>query len=281
MRAHSRHIVCPPLAAVLIAALTVAPCVLAQSGAGTASPWPAGKRAAVSLSFDDARRSQLTVGVPLLNELGLPATFYLTARDIGTNGPGWKAAAAAGHELGNHSMVHPCTGHFPWSRTRAIEDYTADRLEAELIEANRAIEAATGVVPVTFAYPCGQTFFGRGAGTTSYIPVVARLFLAGRGFYDEVPNDLGVLDLGRVLGVSSDDKSFEELKPLVDQAVSEGRWLVLAGHDIGTTRGPQVTKVETLRALAPYLKEPSHGIWVDTVAHVAARLKPFLATRNP
>jgi peptidoglycan/xylan/chitin deacetylase (PgdA/CDA1 family) len=280
MRAHHKHIAYPPVAGVLIAALTVAPGALAQSPAGTPSPWPSGKRAAVSLSFDDARQSQLTEGVPLLNELGLPVTFYLTARDIGTNGAGWKAAAAAGHELGNHSMVHPCTGHFPWSRTRAIEDYSAVRLEAELIEANRAIEAATGVAPVTFAYPCGQTFFGRGAGTTSYIPLVSRLFLAGRGFYDEVPNDLGVLDLGRVLGVSCDDKTFEELKPLVDQAVSDGRWLVLAGHDIGTTRGPQVTRVETLRALAAYLKDSSQGIWVDTVAHVAARLKPFLATKT-
>jgi hypothetical protein len=76
--------------------------------------------------------------------------------------------------------------------------------------------------------------------------------------------------------VSSDDKTFEELKPIVDQAVTDGRWLVLAGHDIGITRGPQVTRVETLRALATYLKDPSRGIWVDTIAHVAARLKPAL-----
>jgi peptidoglycan-N-acetylglucosamine deacetylase len=258
-------------------AFTLAPVDRAQSPAASSSPWPQGKRAAVSLSFDDARGSQVTEGLPLLKELGIPVTFYLTARDIGANAAAWKAAAAAGHELGNHTMTHPCTGHFAWSRTRALEEYTAERIEAELVDSNRAIEAATGVVPVTFAYPCGQTFFGRGSGTTSYIPIVLRHFQVGRGFYDEVPNDLTVLDLGRVLGVSSDDKTFDELKPLVDQAVSQGRWLVLAGHDIGTGRGPQVTRVETLRRLAPYLKDPSRGLWIDTVAHVAARLKPALA----
>jgi peptidoglycan-N-acetylglucosamine deacetylase len=257
-------------------AVTLAPADRAQSPDASSSPWPQGKRAAVSLSFDDARGSQVTEGLPLLKELGIPVTFYLTARDIGANAAAWKAAAAAGHELGNHTMTHPCTGHFAWSRTRALEEYTAARMEAELVDANRAIEDATGVAPVTFAYPCGQTFFGRGSGTASYIPIVLRHFVAGRGFYDEVPNDLTVLDLGRVLGVSADDKTFEALKPVVDQAVSEGRWLVLVGHDIGTVRGPQVTRVETLKALATYLKEPSRGIWVDTVAHVARRLKPTL-----
>ena len=33
--------------------------------------WPDGLRAAVSLSFDDARTSQIDTGMPLLKELGL------------------------------------------------------------------------------------------------------------------------------------------------------------------------------------------------------------------
>lgn len=248
--------------------------------AAPAFAWPEGKRAAISLSFDDARASQLTNGVPLFAELGTSVTFYLTAGSIGAHGPDWRKAAAAGHELGNHTMSHPCTGHFAWSRERALEDFTPARIEAEVRDANLAIAEATGVEPVTFAYPCGQTFFGRGRSASSYIPFIAEHFLAGRGYGDSVPNDPGVIDLARVLGVSSDDAPFEALRPVVDEAIAKGQWLVFGGHDIGTTPGPQVTRVETLRALIAYVKDPSRGVWLDTVAHVAAHVKRQLVKQR-
>ena len=40
--------------------------------------WPNGKRAAVSLSFDDARSTQLDQGLPILNACGVKATFYVS-----------------------------------------------------------------------------------------------------------------------------------------------------------------------------------------------------------
>ena len=40
--------------------------------------WPNGARAAVSLTYDDGCDSQLENVVPLLDELGLKATFFLT-----------------------------------------------------------------------------------------------------------------------------------------------------------------------------------------------------------
>src|SRR5690606_14099967 len=39
--------------------------------------WPGGKRAAVSLSFDDAAVSQLDYVVPILNRYGVRGTFYV------------------------------------------------------------------------------------------------------------------------------------------------------------------------------------------------------------
>jgi hypothetical protein len=63
------------------------------------------------------------------------------------------------------------------------------------------------------------------------------------------------------------------LKSAVDQAIAGGHWLVLAGHDIGVTPGPQVTRVSMLSALIEYLREPSRGVWVDTVAHVAEHIR--------
>ena len=76
--------------------------------------WPDGKKAAVSLSFDDARLSQVDTGIPVLDEFEVKATFYLSVEAMRERLDGWKKAAANGHEIGNHSMTHPCSGNFAW-----------------------------------------------------------------------------------------------------------------------------------------------------------------------
>ena len=40
--------------------------------------WPNGKRVAVSLSFDDARASQVDVGLDVINPTRVKVTFYVT-----------------------------------------------------------------------------------------------------------------------------------------------------------------------------------------------------------
>src|SRR5689334_10566155 len=120
--------------------------------------FPNAERAAVSLSFDDARLSQIDVGIPLLNSLNVRATFYVCRIGIEKRLDGWKEAIVAGHEIGNHTLNHPCTGNFSWSRGRALEDYTLDRMEQELLAANDMVQSLLGVTPKTYAYPCGQTF---------------------------------------------------------------------------------------------------------------------------
>jgi peptidoglycan/xylan/chitin deacetylase (PgdA/CDA1 family) len=240
------------------------------SGARATFAWPEGKRAAVSLSFDDARESQLDQGLPVFAETGTKVTFYLTANNLGTRAADWRKAAAAGHELGNHSMVHPCSGNFAWSRERALEDFSLDRMRQELNDASRSIEAATGVRPVTFAYPCGQTFVGRGRGVVSYVPLVSELFVSGRLWLSEAPNDPTYVDLAQLFGYPMDDVDFSGLEPIVRDATERGQWLVLAGHDIGQTPGKQVTRVEMLRALTRYLHTPGRSVWVDTVGSVAS-----------
>ena len=241
--------------------------------AGSPFVWPHQKRAAISLTFDDARASQLTTGVPLFAEFGTKVTFYLSASDIGDRAPQWREAGRAGHELANHSLVHPCTGHFPWARKKALEDYTLGRMRAELTGANEAIEKATGIRPTTFAYPCGQSFVGRGAHVASYAPLVSELFLAGRGWLSETSNDPAFVDLAQVLGYPMDDVEYADLKPTLDDALANGRWLVLAGHDISPTPGPQVTRVSMLRGLLADLRRADSPFWTDTLASVAQYVK--------
>jgi peptidoglycan/xylan/chitin deacetylase (PgdA/CDA1 family) len=236
----------------------------------TSSPsfWPGGARAALSLSFDDARWSQTSNGFPLLDAHGAKATFYVSPKLMEQKLDAWRRAAANGHEIGNHTLTHPCSGNFTWSHENALEEYTLERLERdEILAANAVIEKLVGVRPVTFAYPCGQTFVGRGERLKSYIPVVARHFLVGRGFMAESANDPAFCDLAQAMALSFDAVSFEAMKGWLDSAAQQGHWLILAGHDIGAG-GRQTVLSSELEKLCRYAKDPANGIWLDTVAAV-------------
>jgi peptidoglycan/xylan/chitin deacetylase (PgdA/CDA1 family) len=232
-------------------------------------PWPDGKRVALSLSFDDARPSQLDNGVPILDRYGVHATFYVQAGSARDRADDWKRAAKTGHELGNHSEHHPCTGNFQWSRDRALENQDLKSIAEEIDLANRAITNLLGITPTTFAYPCGQKFVGRGRLTRSYVPVVAERFLAGRGWRDEGPNDPAFCDLAQLLGMELDGLNFEQAQALIDSAADQGAWLIFCGHDIGPEAHPQTTLTGTLEQICRYSSDPSSGIWIDSVDRIA------------
>ena len=230
--------------------------------------WPEGKRAAISLTFDDARFSQVDRGIPILDEYDTKATFYVSFGSLEKRLEAWKAAVANGHEIGNHSLVHPCSGNFPFARERALEDYTLDQMRSELRQASDKIEDLLGVRPVSFAYPCGQKYVGRGRDFRSYVPLVAEEFLTGRGWMNEWANDPAFCDMANLMGVELDGKSFEQVKQVMDRVLKDGGWLVFAGHDIGDG-GRQTTLASTLRALCEYAQDPANGIWLDSVENVS------------
>ena len=241
----------------------------AVSGADTFS-WPRDRRAAVSLSFDDARISQIDTGLELFEQLGLKATFYVSPNAMVKRLDGWKKMVAAGHEIGNHSMTHPCTANYKFSTP--LEGLSVKQMEAELDEATAVIQKILGVKPVSFAYPCGQKFIGRGEQATSYIPLVAKRFTSGRGYLDEAANAPEVCDLAQLMGTVFDGITFAQMKVHLDRAVKDQRWVVFAGHEIGAS-AHQTTDVAALRELAAYLKDPAQGFWVDTVGNIAAHLR--------
>ena len=231
--------------------------------------WPEGRQAAVSLTFDDARLSQVDKGTPLLDKYNAKATFYVVPGTVEKRLDEWKKAVAAGHEIGNHSLVHPCSGNFLFSRDRALETYTQEEMRGELIAANVRIQELLGVTPTSFAYPCGMTYVGRGVDTKSYVPVVADLFVSGRGWLDEAPNDPTYVDLAQVMGMEMDGMDFEEVLPMLESAKKDGLWLVLAGHEMNDS-GRQTTRLSMLDKLIPYLQDPANGFWFATVGEVAA-----------
>src|SRR5688500_6680342 len=113
----------------LLMILTMPGAAPAQQAA--AFKWPAGKRAALSLSWDDARTSQPDTGIALLDRHGVRGTFYVVPSSVERRLDGWKKAVAGGHEIGNHSLTHPCSGNFPFARQKALEEYTLEKMRYE------------------------------------------------------------------------------------------------------------------------------------------------------
>jgi len=145
-------------------------------------------------------------------------------------------------------------------------------IEQQMDGANAEILRQVGVKAVTFAYPCGQKFIGRGEAAQSYVPLVARRFLVGRGFRDEAANDPLFCDLSQVYGVESDGMSFDQMKAAVVAASQQGSWLVFAGHEIGVS-GPQTTLVSSLEQFLKYAQDPANGVWLGTVEKVATYIR--------
>ena len=231
--------------------------------------WPERKRAAVSLSFDDARPSQVDNGLALFKKEGVRATFFVRPENVEKRLTGWKRAVVDGHEIGNPSLTHPCTGNYGFSRNNALENYDLAMMAQQLDRASDKIYQQLGVKPRTFAYPCGQKFVGRGTEVKSYVPLVADRFLAGRGYLDESANDPTICDLAQAMGVGFDEMGFSQMKKIVDEAAADGRWLIFVGHEIGE-RGYQTVETKAVEALLGYLKSQADRIWLGTVVEIAS-----------
>lgn len=234
--------------------------------------WPEGKKMAISLTFDDARLSQIDKGIPILDRYGVKGTFYLTPANALERMEGWKKAVANGHEPGNHSMVHPCMENFEFARDKALENYTISSMKAELDSANSFINRNFRVNVTSFAYPCGQSYVGKGVDTKSYVPLITAMFETGRGWLGESQNDPVFCNMSQLTGIELDGKSFEQVLGLIKSGMTKGMWLVLAGHEMDDS-GAQTSLLTTIDRLCAYATDPANGIWIDNVHTIASYIK--------
>ena len=233
--------------------------------------WPEGKAMALSLSFDDARHSQVDEGMALLDQYGIKATFFVVPAQVEERLDGWKKAVENGHEIGNHTLTHPCSGNYVWSRQKAIENYSLKTMKHELESCNGQIEKLLGVKSEIFAYPCGHTYVGTGARTKSYVPLVAKHFFAARTYRDNISNDPAICDLAQLTGIDMDEKDFGEILQRLEHARQHHHWLILGGHEMGES-GHQTTRLSMLKELLDYASDPANGVWIAPVGTVARYL---------
>jgi peptidoglycan/xylan/chitin deacetylase (PgdA/CDA1 family) len=234
--------------------------------------WPDGCLGAVSLSFDDGMRSHLDVVAPLMTEAGLAGTFYVVPpRPIFQEHlDEWRAAARDGHEIGNHSLTHTCSRGFgDRLEARCLERMTLEELEDDVLAAERMLQAAVGAGPRSFGYPCYQSDVGEGASRQSYVPVIARHFVAARA-KGERPNNPLTCDLHHLWSFPVERASGAELVGLAERAAASGTWSILTFH--GVHEGHLSVARTDFEELVAHLLRARDRIWTAPVADVAGRV---------
>ncbi|CAH9064366.1 hypothetical protein PSECIP111854_03429 [Pseudoalteromonas sp. CIP111854] len=232
--------------------------------------YPNQARNAISITFDDARASQLDVGMPILDKYNVKVTFYVMPEPVRARLADWQGVANNGHEIGNHTQSHLCTGNFQWLRAmgKGLEQVDLTWMRDDIEKTNQFIESNLGVPPRSFAYPCGNTFVGRGSEVQSYVPLIAELFITGRTWLDETANNANYTDFAQLTGIRIDGMTFEQIKATLEAMRFSQSWIILAGHEVGS-KGKYTIDRDALDALIVYLKDPSNGYWLDTVDNVA------------
>ena len=233
---------------------------------------------AVSLTFDDGTENQLQKAIPPMDQLGLKGTFYIHPHGDNWHErlAAWKEVAKNGYEIGNHSLSHICSSNFLMN-FGGLEELTVDKIEEDIVIAQkRLIEIAPHQQNWTFAYPCSNTFVGRGIQRQSYVPVIAKHFLAGRssGEYG-FGNPPGIVDLACVWGISVERMSGFEMIGLVEELTHRGLWVILIFHEID---GERLTNGSyDFKMLLNYLHRKKNSIWTAPIVEVA---KKIVSNRN-
>lgn len=245
---------------------------------GTLADWHDFSPAAASVTFDDGTYDQYAAAFPILEELGIKGTFYLAAHliDRGAWNDGgtvrqmmsWSHAreiAAAGHEIGSHSMNHL--------------DLTTSGVDLELeLKGSRDFmeENLPGVNVETFCWPHWRE-------NPEALAMASQYYLSGRsgnglieyyykrkgGIPSNPPSDMYKVN---ALGILNSQKE-EQWKGVFDDVLERGSWFVSSYHgvDNGTLSPGQVgwnplsDTVFKETVLYPVRK----GFWVETFAHVS------------
>ena len=184
-----------------------------------------------------------------------------------------------GHELGNHTLFHPCDGGLPnrsWvNPDHDLRTYTVGRAVDEIQATNALLHAIDGKTARTFGYPCGDLQVG---GVPFYDKVKSE-FVAARGAGTGLTTP-AQLRAGTINCYAMEHETGAAMIDLVKQAQKAHALVVLVFHGVG---GGHAINVELAahRQLLRYLQAHTADIWVAPLVEVATYMQPTAQTRKP
>ncbi|BAU53566.1 polysaccharide deacetylase family protein [Mucilaginibacter gotjawali] len=241
---------------------------LTFTGLAQAQPqikWPDHKKAVIILTYDDGLYSQLNIAIPQLDSAHLKGTFFLSGDLNYETIPRWRKASRKGHELGNHSIYHPCMS--ANDNPVASDHYTPAMILEEIGVMNNFLFAVDGKSSHTYAYPCTETTVGG----KNYVDSLRRsgLIKYARvgGDKDAIITDFKNLDPLLVPSYGLEDNTTaDQLITYVKTVQKKGGMGILMFHGIG---GDYITTPAlSHKKLINYLAKNKKDIWVATFQQV-------------
>ncbi|KAF1717012.1 polysaccharide deacetylase [Pseudoxanthomonas yeongjuensis] len=235
--------------------------------------WPDGRKAAVSLAYDDALDSQLDNAIPALDRYGLKGSFYLQlSRDpVRLRLEEWRAAARNGHELGNHTLFHQCSGSLQdrdWVEPqRDLDRTSAAAMKDQVLLANVMLTAIDGRTERTMTVPCGDVM----ATGVNYIDAVRQEFVAIKLGDGAVTPGMWKLDPYAVTVETPIGITGEQLIARVEEAARKGTMVNFTFHGVGGDY-LSVSK-QAHEELLQHLSTHRDIYWVDTFINLMAYVR--------
>lgn len=231
-------------------------------------PWN-GKTAAISLTYDDTLNVHLDKVVPALETHGFLGTFYITGSftALGERMDEWRTIGVHGHELGNHTLFHPCDGKRPnreWvSASQDLSTWSVSRYLGNIQVNNTLLQSLDNKQKRTFAYPCGDKVVGE----DSYVEEIKDSFVGARsvGGESQTLDDVELMNIHSHV-VAGD--SAEKLIDLVNDALKRKTWLVFLFHGVGGEHDFNIDEAEHLKLL-DYLAKHKKDIWIAPAVTIA------------
>ncbi len=232
-----------------------------------------GKKCAIVLTYDDALNTHIDNVIPLLDSLNFKATFYVFGYSSAFRNRlnDWRKAALNGHELGNHTLFHPCAGSYKgreWVKPDYdLNKYSLQRIKDEILMNNALLEALDGNKSRTFAYPCGDM----SAGDSSYVNFIKENFESARSVKSTHEN-LDSIDLFDIGCFVVNGQLGDELINQVKHAMQNQTLLVFLFHGVGGEH-PINISLEAHKKLLKFIKENENQILIAPLRDIVKFIK--------
>jgi hypothetical protein len=239
--------------------------------------WPNGAKAAICLTYDDALDGQLNYAIPQLDSVGLKGTFFCTGSSscLYRRMNEWRKAAKNGHELGNHTLFHPCLRNrldgtkFEWVKPEYdLANYNIAQLFNELRTANTLLKAIDGQELRTYGYTCSDCIVGG----ISFIDSLKSIFTAARDD-GPIPESMKGYNIFKAPSWPVKDNSSDELIAYVNQARDKGTIAIFMFHSVGG--GYLNTGAEQHRKLLDYISRNKKDFYCATFKEVMDYIKNY------
>jgi len=224
-----------------------------------------GRRAALSLTFDDGLPCQLVCAIPEMDRLGIRGTFFLPTNcpDYPVTWAQWTGAIERGHEIGSHSHTH-----------RKAASLSQHELQLEARLSKLAIRSNLGINPTSFCYPYTDA-------PRDFQDAVRAEYLQARGGRtarrDKYATPGDNLNLFNTPCYHVNGKVFADMEIFawIDAALERGAWLTLMLHGVGQDGTWDNVPLPEFCELMKFLADArdKRGLWIATFHEAATHYR--------